>query len=562
MSQVYEPTMQKEFEEEIALRLGQKDIVLSLLAWMLVLFLEKREVEWARKLAESKWPTSHSEALVVLSTWLDNHARAPRRGARLDKVDVQRLTRLVLVCSPQEFSSNLAGIGMKLELNTPGWLRGLLQFWNGEKTSEALLHVDGGPSNLSIRFNSMPTPPEMDAIRLVKQMENETELHPDWSQLLSIGNFLLNPNGETLSKSLAFFADSVEPECWRFWGRRVPWPLACCLNSASSSKELKNLSTQAGAGLTGDTRAWQMKEEAWKGVGITLDELRGKSFASDAVLGAGARGLTFSLTDCGGSERTTKSLVSALCCESDIRAKEVIAWLLPFYASTARTTNSIDPAQLVTHLIPSRKDWTPNDILLSREEARGNEAAWVDFFDKVGRLSGLSYVRTNWRLEEAPVDWLFEEFLADRGRVGLLRLVGFWCASGRHVANVASDISSLHESGESSTLLAALLVQLSRSETDRNNASLIYSRLLTAIGEGSSRSFNSIILAAIERHAQQIPSLAMILPTIISAIPVNDWDLRGRGEWLRNGFLQATFSGLDERLLRHLKLPLVERPLE
>jgi hypothetical protein len=130
------------------------------------------------------------------------------------------------------------------------------------------------------------------------------------------------------------------------------------------------------------------------------------------------------------------------------------------------------------------------------------------------------------------------------------------------VANVASDISSLHESGESSTLLAALLVQLSRSETDRNNASLIYSRLLTAIGEGSSRSFNSIILAAIERHAQQIPSLAMILPTIISAIPVNDWDLRGRGEWLRNGFLQATFSGLDERLLRHLKLPLVERPLE
>jgi hypothetical protein len=199
--------------------------------------------------------------------------------------------------------------------------------------------------------------------------------------------------------------------------------------------------------------------------------------------------------------------------------------------------------------------------LLSREEARGNEAAWVDFFDKVGRLSGLSYVRTNWRLEEVPVDWLFEEFLADRSRVGLLRLVGFWCASGRHVANVASDISSLHESGESSTLLAALLVQLSRCETNRHDASLIYSRLLTAIGEGSSRSFNNIILAAIERHAQEIPSLAVILPTIINAIPVNDWDLRGRGEWLRNVFLQATFSGLEERLLRHLKLPLMERPL-
>jgi hypothetical protein len=560
LSQVYEPVMEKEFQEAILIRLGQREVSETLSAWIVLQYLEKRGIGWAAQKAVEKWPADPSSASVVLSAWLGSYARTSRRGYELSSVNIERLARVVQMLSPQQLSSVIEGVRLSAGVKNPAWLRELIHWWNAGDSLDVKFYFDGRRSGLSFGFNAVPRADDANALAGVRSLSEEGEIHPEWKCLASCADFLATPNAKTLAGCLMVFAASVEPSSWRLWARRLPWPVSCCLTTASSKEELIRLSEQAQAGKCGDGVEWEKSQVSWKEMGITIENLCGRLFESDAILGNGATTMTFEDVEADVAHVLAKALLDHLGAAIDPKIASLLAWVLPFYAATSRSLHHLDPRLLSQHLLSTPGRWTASELIVSPDTVSGNETDWIDFLDEVGCSETVVYARTNWRLGEAPVDWTFQKFMSNPAKRGLLRLVGFWCASGRCVSEAVKKPTALGPFADPRFDLAGLLVRLAWRDLDDNEALRLGDELQRVTGNGCDRKWTNILMNAVERHGTDLPALETFLAKLMDILPSDDWEVRGRGERMRSMFLQEKASGLDVALLKGLGLPFLIEP--
>jgi hypothetical protein len=236
--------------------------------------------------------------------------------------------------------------------------------------------------------------------------------------------------------------------------------------------------------------------------------------------------------------------------------KRELAWMISFYAGCKNTMHCLDPRLLNTNLLPLRDKWRSGDLILDPKQITDSEA-WVSLYDYFGRLKELRCSASSWRAEELPVEFVWQAFIADPSRLGLLRLLGFWCVAGRRVENRVQALMSLESFSDLRFRLAAMLVRMTQQGLTSDDAAQMAAHIpAVTAGDGEPQAL-SILVSAINRHAKEIPELEIILTELIKHIPSAEWQIRARAEALRNTFLEARPSGFNNQRLGELKLPLL-----
>ncbi len=86
-----------------------------------------------------------------------------------------------------------------------------------------------------------------------------------WAIWVAVGIFQSCPTAKTLAVVLEAIADTDNLESCGHLEWWSSWPLVCCLGVASSTKDLRRISTLVEAGKLGDTDSWARAELTWKG---------------------------------------------------------------------------------------------------------------------------------------------------------------------------------------------------------------------------------------------------------------------------------------------------------
>lgn len=559
LAEVCLPEMYDEYKDALTLHLNQRSIEAAISAWLLALYLERRGIDWAIELVRVKWPADATEQATVSSAWIGNSARVLRDGNPLRHPDCQRLSESLPLLTPEALDAESWGYVRNVDFSIPNWLRlgaRLHSQWHSQSNrSEMLVTIDGLHSGLGCHCTSIRNDPDEVAVDGARALAEEP-FHAGWKIVAAVAEFMNGPNSQILGSCLRTIAEYGVPSEWQQWSRRAPWPLAACLGSADSKDNLLQLSTDAAEGRCGDFGDWCAREDSWVRDGVTLEELSGALFKSQACLGAAIGGYSYELSLSKSHEKALPGLQRVLAAVNEPKGKTVLAGLLVTFAQFSRGWSRMDPTLLVDHLLPWKRRWAPTEMILRPEDALGKEDEWMRLLNAVGMADGLKFVRTRWRLDEAPLEWILGEFAKDARRTGLLRLAAMWCAAGRSpTKRGASEIDPSSLSGKREQLAAAL-VALSYGSFEVQEAQELAVQLPRLLEEGADLDSCNMLVSAIENHVHTQPVLEELLRAVQS-LPRVSRDLRGRMEWLRDASLQSSRSGLDREALQSLGLPYV-----
>lgn len=559
LSDVYDSSMEEEFQSAIAIWLGQSEFIFTISAWILLLSLEKRGIPWAVKMVAEKWPSTIENSWIILSTWLSTLADKGSKSIVLGNGDLSRLQNLIPRISPKQFSRGFSFEKIYSEQRGAQWLFPLLVLLRRYRLESLQInvHIDEVESGLNIRFNSFVDRKDEDFAD-IKTLELEEGLHRGWRIIMAVAEFYVHPNIETFASVLEVVADSYEsadPD-WSFY--QLPWPIACCLDERLSKSDMLLLAQQLRDSGLADIHSLEEKELIWNENGINLNELLSPLFQLPLPLAAAVQSASINPEiTAKRAELILKAILKGLqeAVHPDVR--DTLAWVFSFYATGTEALSTIEPLQLETQLLPSRKRWWPFDLLVNTASFKDGTERWILFYDRYGRMPELCFSPNKWRLDKAPLDFLLRAFRKDPSRLGLLRLAGFWCAAGRRPEAEIAETISLEQFEDPRFRLAAMLVTLARPELTFNEGHHIARYIRTVVAENGEPNSINILVSAIEQHATETPALETLVAELANVIPVDQWNLRARVEVLRNNFLQARPSGFDSQMLSSRGLPII-----
>lgn len=551
LANIYSPSVEAEFQNQIAIWLGQHSLARALSAWMLILYLEKKDIPWAGQLVGKNWPDEPEKAAIILSAWLSN-------GLQMDRLDTGKLEKLIPQLSIKDCAEGLLSRQVDDELAVSEWLAPLTFWWNHTRDIKAKLHVGNCFSGITVSFNSVSQLNQKINFHSIKTLGLEKNLHFEWRLLLELADFYSAPNVVNLSSVLEYFANSCEQEAWNLWAVRLPWPIACHLKKTTSKSELLLLVNQIRSNLFGDLNQWQAKEETWQEDGINMDELCDPLFKNETTLSTVIMSLSVGNVENAIARSVLTSLFDRLISTTAPDVKNELSWILAFYASCNGILGSLDPELFETHLLPARDSWHDRSFVLNFESIQSDRESWFNFYDHLGQLKVLQFIDNKWKLNEVPLETVLQAFINNPARLGLLRLAGFWCASGRQANTNIKTLMPLENFKEPKYLLAAMLVRISQKDLLTAEAEQIANHLSEAVSEKSEPNSLHILLSAIEHHAKETSALEIVLRKLIELIPEDEWQLRARADVIRHTLLQARPSGFDNKKLIVLRLPLVE----
>ena len=266
LADVYQESMEDIFAEELGRRLCAATTPRSMYAWQVILGLVDRKVPWAMELAEDKWPANAREQDEILeqryaieqfprrtSAWAQTKVVSLFPGIPID--EVWKYTLMMHEPSP-DLAKAWAAISALATGRGDGWF---VAEWRPDER--------GSASMLGLRLCRVLGQPDYWA-----QLESKPVGPSDWSMLYSARPFCTNPTAKTLGEALKGISEVLAPKALKTVAHCVPWPLAVCLESATSCSDLIRLATEAESGSLGDIADWARAEERWMR-GITMADV-------------------------------------------------------------------------------------------------------------------------------------------------------------------------------------------------------------------------------------------------------------------------------------------------
>jgi len=348
LANIYSPSVEVEFQNQIDIWLGQHNLDRALSAWMLIFYLERKNISWASQLVAKNWPEKPENSAIILSAWLSN-------GLQINNLDAERLEKLIPQLSIIECENGVLSQRIDAQLTTSEWLTPLTYWWNQTKNIKVKLHVDTRFSELTFKFNSVSQMNQEFDFQAIMSLGLKKNLHSDWKPLIYIADFYKDPNDVSLSNVLEYFANSCEQKSWGFWAGKLPWPIKCHLIKASSKSELLLFVEQIRANLFGDFNQWKAKEATWQENGINIDALCNPLFKNGTTLLPAITSYSVSQAENIVAHSVTISLLDHLISSSSLDAKNALSNILAFYGSCSGTLNCLDPKLLETYLLPEKK---------------------------------------------------------------------------------------------------------------------------------------------------------------------------------------------------------------
>jgi len=137
----------------------------------LILYLEKRGVIWAKKIALEKWPTQIDNATTTLLAWFAMSESGERRQIKLDDTDAERMRNVIPYISFGKFSE-LVQYGIKSNTNDSTWLKPLIDWWDNDKQQMNRIEtfVDKTSTGLKLHINPISTKQSSSEFNLIKTL--------------------------------------------------------------------------------------------------------------------------------------------------------------------------------------------------------------------------------------------------------------------------------------------------------------------------------------------------------------------------------------------------------
>lgn len=553
LSQVFEKTLAEEYQSKLSIWLGQQKIVDAMSAWLLVFFLTERDVVWARELAEKHWPINIKDECSLMNAWLACTVNSDLVRGRFIKFCKLKLSRLIPRVSLREFSAQLSYLSMDdegEETHLPKWLCGLTTWWNSGSYAEGRTSISDEESSVTLRF--VPIPTRSSEFETIRTLGLEPDLHQDWKDFLLIEDFYSAPNRVTLGDCLERIAKARNFEFWDDLSDRVAWPLAYCIKSGSSQEGLHEMARLVIEGAMGDIDDWVAMEQNWK------DGINFKGFCKPLFNG-GIPLLSCVRAASGSSEPSEEAvllgqaLLTAAENSSDERLKESISWIFAFHVSASGILHEFDPNKIWNSIIPARKCLFPTQFVLRSGKANDNLEKWIDFYDRFGQMPNLVWSSSDWNVKLLPLASLFQGYAENISRVGLLRLLGFWCSVGAE--NTLNNTPVDDQLSNSNYRFASVLCRLAKKNLDMKEVQAISKEFDADMVQAESKRAPQILFNLIESRAKTEPALECVLDKVIPHIPDVEWQIHGRAVGAKYVFLQGGGVVFSKELCNTLGLP-------
>jgi hypothetical protein len=547
LASVYEPSMEMEFRAEILLRIGHKHLTSALSAWVMAMYLERREVGWAKDVVSREWPQDRTAETAILRAWFEYNRSEPGTDLHreLDKRELDRLEQIVRAIPLNEALELIECAMVEPADLQDHWLGGLVDDSNSND-DRLQVRVGTVASGLSIRV-CLLSKDEQRRLGALECLSKEHHIDAERARICKLLHFIQQPSSATLAPIVEDFAAGRMPAGWTRLIRSIaPWPLASLSDATSSA-----LAGLRDGGFQ-DAEAWHEKERRWIAEGLTLEELCEPLFPGGRSLCAAVYAISATRVDINVATAMANAILEKLGSVEDLIAKDRLSWTFAFYASVTQTLHHLDPALIRDRLLPSRKQWWSNDLIDESPQTGAMTEDWLSFYNAYGLLENLSFHSSTWRLENAAVEPLLSAFREAPARRGLLRLAGFWCAAGRET--VTGELPGLHTLSDPKDVLALLVVRMGDTTLTPKDAQALtrFVRVIAAATEIKDRW--SILLNTIDKHGRTIPALEILLDEIADLVPQDDQQLLGRAQSLRNSLLQSRPSILSSSTLENLGL--------
>ena len=263
---VYEPQLERIYQEEISRRINSGRGIGFIGAWNCLLRLVLDDIHWAVQLANDNWPKDSEAQLEILGANLDpmNNPWTVKKATDLLRIAPLESLRSKLVFGPAYRGYDARG----LEPVDEAAFEILKPYYHHASNGVRLL-------NSAVTYGALVRTNGREAEH-IKRLQNTENWHPSWLVYRYAGRFLESPSKVELASALQSLAESFDPN-WE--GRSengmlmLPWPLLACLTVCKSSSELSEMAEKAWNGELGDVGDWLAAEIRWSENGITKEDL-------------------------------------------------------------------------------------------------------------------------------------------------------------------------------------------------------------------------------------------------------------------------------------------------
>ena len=518
IASVYSGPLEPVYREKLGRKLDQEPVGRTLPAWMTLAWLVHERIDWARELAEARWP-SPEQASAILGGLPGDCLRTDWLLAKGASTALRHSPSAVFELCPwvrrswQGQTSPLSAI-----LAAAGIGKSLL--WT-EKLEAQLRGSQGHLPGLHVY-----------AVRAGRWHAEDIEPHsprpipPAWLPYALASEFIKSPTPDSLGWVLE--------ECTnRGWvpqhdapiATHLPWQLAGCLNAARSPQEMHEVAAAARAGSLGDASAWRSAEDRWRQEGVSLEEL---SIAAPSGASAVERArialryptaawysvISGQVT----AAALRETLDAALATEQGDRSR-MLAWM--FLVGARDTKEGIcgiaRPAEMRQLFESSRAQSIHLEPATLGDFANAiPPGEWLELLDSIGRsekLGGASRpayypmaTEAAWcvALQKAVIGALPPRLAPGRYRLwgrraplGVLRILGRWAAEGHHMDLIPGKMLDHVGSLDPSFQFAALLVRISRADWGAGHAEHLADRIVSLLTSSAEPDADALVAAAL-----------------------------------------------------------------
>ena len=275
LAAIYYSDLIEVFQEVIEDRLGQSEFQRQRGAWLLLMSLSDRDIDWARGILEHHWPREPERQQTLLLL----RGNSPWRSWSMTK-----LVDILPHCDPfgPPSSSLLRALSrgdfsrIQLEYYPDWWQPAtalLMDFYRGHSFEKKNARIDiTNRTSFSIYSSFTLRSARKDHPNPLRNLQLLPSHSPGWAPFISAARFLENPTQNALYEELKWLGENGEPRQW-YWLEYIPWPLAACIQAAQTEDDLKLLADRARSGRLGTPEIWAAAESRWIEKGVTDDDV-------------------------------------------------------------------------------------------------------------------------------------------------------------------------------------------------------------------------------------------------------------------------------------------------
>lgn len=474
LAAIYHSDLTQVFKEAVGDWIDQSDFSRQRGAWLLLMSLADRDVEWAMQMLERLWPQEPAKQQVLLLS---------RRNSPMRSWSIAKLVDIIPSCDPIGFF-NLRRRQEILRVKfdrSPDWWQAAI---NVLSDPYSVIATGRRIERIEIQ-NKLSFFPNSSSFLLTLTGEKRRNPlmhlqtlpfhHPGWAPFISAARFWDSPTPEVLRNELHWLAQNWTPYRW-YWSGLFPWPLAACLRTAKTKDDLRLLAEKAANGKLGKLETWASAETRWVQMGITDDDFQAMSDARwpfDERIGE----IGFPFAACSWSLRGNKSQLQTEELLKQFRripssliktwmASEILDLLSSFLGEDMSPVSLTDFQELLS--VPSGDwrlgfdfDWLPQLKAMAQLSSE-----WVDFLDQMGRQQVRFYGRGTWPGTEQLVHRFVD---APEVRRGLLPLLGALAVAGNK-CEVPREILQVCREWGDNTKDTVVLLRLARGDWTSDEA--------------------------------------------------------------------------------------------